>query len=135
MSNSKYRIQEKPLITGEKPREKKGYIRDFITNTWVNATPEEIEAVQIFAKQLVEDYNYPKSYIQTKPQYRVKQRPSGGKDFPVDIAVFSSNNHTNILLLNVRERIEKTVRNNWKIICVSPKRIWVYGLMEKKDYF
>lgn len=94
MSNSKYRIQEKPLITGEKPREKKGYIRDFITNTWVNATPEEIEAVQIFAKQLVEDYNYPKSYIQTKPQYRVKQRPSGGKDFPVDIAVFSSNNHT-----------------------------------------
>ncbi|MFC1561232.1 restriction endonuclease subunit M, partial [Candidatus Latescibacterota bacterium] len=54
----------------------------------------EIEAVQIFTIQLVEDYNYTKENIQTRPQYRVKQRPSGGKDFPVDIAVFSSNNHT-----------------------------------------
>jgi len=92
MSNTNYKpIKEK--IKAE-PEEKAGYVRDFITNTWVKATPEEIEAVQIFVKQLVEDYNYPKAHIQTRPQYRVKQRPSGGKDFPVDIAVFSSNNHT-----------------------------------------
>ncbi len=94
MAKNNYKIEEKPLVTGEKPGEKKGYIKDFITNTWVKATPEEIEAVQIFVKQLVEDYNYPEEHIQTRPQYRVKQRPSGGKDFPVDIAVFSSNNHT-----------------------------------------
>jgi len=94
MAKNNYKIEEKPLVTGEKPGEKKGYIKDFITNTWVKATPEEIEAVQIFVKQLVEDYTYPKEHIRTRPQYRVKQRPSGGKDFPVDIAVFSSNNHT-----------------------------------------
>jgi len=92
MSKTNYKpIKEKVKV---EPEEKKGYVRDYITNTWVKATPEEIEAVQIFVKQLVEDYNYPKAHIQTRPQYRVKQRPSGGKDFPVDIAVFSSNNHT-----------------------------------------
>jgi type I restriction enzyme M protein len=73
---------------------KDGYIIDFISGQEVKATPEEIEAVQVFAKQLVEDYGYPKDHVQTRPQYRVKQRPSGGKDFPVDIAVFSSSNHT-----------------------------------------
>lgn len=92
MSNTNYKpIKEKVKV---EPEEKKGYVRDFITNTWIKATPEEIEAVQIFVKQLVEDYTYPKEHIRTRPQYRVKQRPSGGKDFPVDIAVFSSNNHT-----------------------------------------
>jgi type I restriction enzyme M protein len=68
-----------------------GYIPDFITGQEVRATPEEVEAVQVFAKQLVEDYNYPKTHIQTHPQFRVKARPSDTKkDYPVDIAVFSS---------------------------------------------
>jgi len=93
MSKINYKpIKEK--VKAEPEKGKAGYIRDYITNTWVKATPEEIEAVQIFVKQLVEDYIYPKEHIRTRPQYRVKQRPSGGKDFPVDIAVFSSNNHT-----------------------------------------
>jgi type I restriction enzyme M protein len=93
MSKTNYKpIKEK--IKAEPEKEKAGYVRDYISNTWVKATPEEIEAVQIFVKQLVEDYKYPKTHIQTRPQYRVKQRPSGGKDFPVDIAVFSSSNHT-----------------------------------------
>ena len=72
---------------------KEGCIVDFISGQQVKATPEEIEAVQIFAKQLVEDYGYPKEHIQTRPQYRVKQRPSGGKEFPVDIAIFTSKAH------------------------------------------
>jgi len=93
MSNTNYKPQREE-VKSESEKGKTGYVRDFITNTWIKATPEEIEAVQIFVKQLVEDYNYPKDHIQTRPQYRVKQRPSGGKDFPVDIAVFSSNNHT-----------------------------------------
>jgi len=93
MSNTNYKPQREE-VKSEAEKGKAGYVRDFITNTWIKATPEEIEAVQIFVKQLVEDYNYPKDHIQTRPQYRVKQRPSGGKDFPVDIAVFSSNNHT-----------------------------------------
>ena len=32
--------------------------------------------MQVFARMLVEDYGYPKAYIQTRPQYRVKVRPS-----------------------------------------------------------
>lgn len=37
---------------------KDGYIIDFISGQEVKATPEEIEAVQVFARQLVEDYGY-----------------------------------------------------------------------------
>ena len=70
---------------------KAGYIFDYISGQEIKATPEEIEAVQIFSKQLVEDYNYPKEYIQTRPQFRVKVRPSDvKKEYPVDIAVFKN---------------------------------------------
>lgn len=55
--------------------EKDKYITDFISGQLVKATPEEISAVQVFARQLVEDYNYPKLHIQTHPQFRVKARP------------------------------------------------------------
>src|SRR3954453_20390501 len=70
---------------------KEGYIVDYISGQIVKATPEEVEAVQVFSKQLVEDYNYPKDHIQTRPQFRVKRRPSDTKkEYPVDIAVFSN---------------------------------------------
>ncbi len=74
---------------------KEGYTIDYISGNEVKATPEEIQAVQIFAQQLVEDYGYPKELIQTHPQYRVKARPSdtSGK-YPVDIAVFENENHS-----------------------------------------
>ena len=58
---------------------KVGYITDFISGKQVKATPEETEAVQVFSKQLIEDYNYPREYIQTRPQFRVKARPSDTK--------------------------------------------------------
>ncbi len=71
-----------------------GYIYDYISGEEVKATPEEIEAVQVFSKILVEDYGYPKSCIQTHPQYRVKVRPSDTKkEYPVDIAVFNGGEH------------------------------------------
>lgn len=71
---------------------KEGYIIDFISGQEVKATPEEIDAVQVFSKQLVEDYNYPKEHIQTRPQFRVKVRPSDThKEYPIDIAIFSDN--------------------------------------------
>ena len=64
-------------------------IIDYISGIEVNATPEEIDSVQTFSRQLVEDYGYPKEYIQTRPQHRVKVRPSDTKkEYPVDIAVF-----------------------------------------------
>lgn len=73
---------------------KDGYIYDYISGLPVKETPEEIEAVQPFCITLVEDYGYPKEYIQTRPQWRVKARPSDNKkEYPVDIAIFSGTNH------------------------------------------
>ena len=76
----------------EPPEElKEGYILDYISGHPVKATPEEVEAVQVFARRLVEDYEYPKEHIQTRPQYRVRKHPSDEeKSYPVDIAVFRS---------------------------------------------
>lgn len=66
-------------------------IIDYISGKAITYKPEEAQAVQPFAKMLVEDYGYPKGFIITHPQYRVKIRPSDiKKEYPVDIAVFSS---------------------------------------------
>ena len=73
---------------------KEGHIEDFISGVHVRATPEEVEAVQVFARMLVNDYGYPKELIQTRPQWRVRARPSDiKKGYPVDIAVFSDKTH------------------------------------------
>jgi len=64
---------------------------DYISGIEIVATPEEVEAVQVFSKQLVEDYGYSKNQIQTRPQFRVKSRPSDTKkEYPVDIAIFKN---------------------------------------------
>lgn len=67
-----------------------GYIQDFISGKLIKNTPEEREAVQVFSKRLVGDFSYPKEHITTRPQFRVKQSPSGKEKYPTDIAVFSS---------------------------------------------
>ena len=78
-------------MPGRETNLKPGFIEDFISGLPVKSTPEEIEAVQLFSRQLVEDYGYPKTCIQTRPQFRVKARPSDTKkEYPVDIAVFES---------------------------------------------
>lgn len=80
-------------MTAESNTPKEGYIYDFISGVEVKATPEEVNAVQVFSRILVEDYKYPKEHIQTRPQFRVKARPSDTKkEYPVDIAVFNSDN-------------------------------------------
>ena len=69
-------------------------IIDFISGMEITATPEEIEATQVFSKILVEDYLYPSKNIQTRPQFRIKARPSDRKkEYPVDIAVFTNEKH------------------------------------------
>ena len=79
-------------MKNNKTQMREGYLIDYITGNEVKATPEEVQAVQVFAKQLVMDYGYPKSCIQTRPQWRVKARPSDNKkEYPVDIAIFDSN--------------------------------------------
>lgn len=72
-----------------------GYVADYVSGIKVKATPEEVDAVQVFSKQLVEDYGYSKSQIQTRPQYRVKSAPSdSSKSYPVDIMVFADDSRT-----------------------------------------
>ncbi len=67
-------------------------IIDFISGRQVKDGPEERDAVQVFSKMLVEDYGYPKETIQTRPQFRVKVRPSDTKkEYPIDIAIFRNN--------------------------------------------
>ncbi len=88
---------------------KEGYLYDFISGTPVRATPEEIDAVQVFSQMLVNDYGYPKKLIQTRPQWRVKARPSDTKkEYPIDIAVFSDERHTEDSIQIIVECKKKT---------------------------
>ena len=90
---------------------KPGYIRDLISGYEVKATPEEVEAVQVFARRLVEDYGYEPLQIQTRPQFRVRKSPADvGKTYPVDIAVFHSNEKIEENLMLIVECKKKTHR-------------------------
>ena len=95
-----------------------GYIIDYITGNQVKETPEEIESVQPFSRKLVEDYGYPASNIMTHPQYRVKVRPSDvKKEYPVDIAVFSSSTHTDdncYIIIECKKKNRKDGREQLK---------------------
>lgn len=72
-----------------------GYIPDFISGKPVRGTPEELEAVQVISRRLVEDYGYPRALIQTRPQFRVRKAPSDTKkSYPVDLAVFRAPSRT-----------------------------------------
>ena len=91
---------------------KEGYIIDYISGSFVKDTPEEREAVQVFSEILVKDYGYPKDHIQTRPQWRVKVRPSDRKkEYPIDIAVFNSNDKTDDSLYIIVE-CKKKNRND-----------------------
>lgn len=70
------------------------FITDYISGLQVEATPEETEAVQIFSERLVREFGYPKEFIQTRPQYMVKESPSGSDRWPVDIVVFREGNRS-----------------------------------------
>lgn len=99
---------------------KEGYIYDYISGEEVKGSPEEIEAVQIFSKILVEDYEYPKEVIQTRPQFRVKVRPSDTKkEYPIDIAIFDN---------------KKKNEDDITIIVECKKKTRKDGLEQLKDY-
>lgn len=90
-------------------------IIDFISGKKIRATPEELQAVQPFLKKLVEDYGYPKAHIVAHPQWRVKVRPSDTKkEYPVDIAVFSGEKHTDdncYIIVECKKQLRKDGRS------------------------
>lgn len=121
-----------------------GYVKDFVSGYSVRATREELEAVQVFSKRLVEDFGYPKSHVITRPQYRVKRRPSEEKkSYPVDIAVFSNSRKADTDLLMVVECKAPNVKEGRKqleiYLTMSEAKIgvWFNGnehLYLRKDY-
>lgn len=113
---------------------KEGYLIDFISGKSVKDGPEEREAVQVFSKILVEDYGYPKEFIQTRPQYRVKARPSDTKkEYPLDIAIFTSANKSDDELLFVVECKKKdrkdgrTQLEDYLRFCKANFGVWFNG--------
>ena len=70
------------------------FIPDVISGLQVKAKPEEIEAVQPFATELMVTYGYPKGHIRNHPQWTVRRRPSDRTGhYPVDIVVFQDEKH------------------------------------------
>ncbi len=109
-------------------------IIDYISGLEVNATPEEINAVQPYSRILVEDYGYPKDMIQTHPQYRVKSSPSDKRGYPVDIAVFEYDTNNNKKLKIVVENKKSTRKDgqdqleDYLKFCEARIGIWYNGI-------
>ena len=108
-------------------------IVDFISGLEVQATPEEVTAVQPFSKILVEDYNYPKDMIITHPQVRVKSYPSDKKGYPIDIAVYDNDADGKRFLKMVVE-CKKPTRNDgldqlkiYLSFCEATLGVWFNG--------
>ena len=108
-------------------------IIDYVTGEEVNATPEEINAVQPYSRILVEDNGYPKSMIKTHPQYRVKASPSDKKGYPIDIAVFEPDDNNNLKLKIVVENKKPTRKDgqdqleDYLKFCEAKIGIWFNG--------
>jgi len=114
---------------------KDGYLIDYISGKRVKDGPEERDAVQIFARMLVEDYGYPKLHIQTRPQHRVKVRPSDKKkEYPVDIAVFSDDKKNEddlyiVIECKKKDRKDgKTQLQDYLRFCNASLGVWFNGL-------
>lgn len=118
----------------EQNQPKEGYIIDFISGQQVKASPEEVEATQVFSKILVEDYGYPKTQIQTRPQFHVKVRPSDTKkEYPVDIAVFCDTEKTDdslYLIVECKKKNRKDGRTqleNYLTLSKANLGVWFNG--------
>jgi type I restriction enzyme M protein len=119
----------------EEGEKREGQIQDVVSGHWVKASPEEVDAVQIFARRLIEDYDYPKSHIQTRPQFRVRKRPSDEeKSYPVDIAVFKNSRRIEDELFMVVECKKKNKKDGLAqlklYLDMSPAEVgvWFNGL-------
>ncbi|MDO6711173.1 N-6 DNA methylase [Aliiglaciecola sp. 2_MG-2023] len=118
---------------------KEGYILDYISGLPVKATPEEIDAVQVFSEILVVDYGYPVEHIQTRPQWRVKVRPSDNKkEYPIDIGVFGGEEHTeeNVeIIIECKKKNRKDGRGQLEdYLRFSKARIGVWFNGDEREY-
>lgn len=87
------------------------YITDYVSGERVKAGPEEIEAVQIFSRRLIEEYGYGRAQMRTRPQFRIKESPSGKEKYPADIVVFHDERQTydNVyMVVECKRRVKRT---------------------------
>ena len=112
------------------------YIIDYISGQEIKWSPEEIEATQVFSKRLVEEYLYNKECLQTRPQFHVRKSPSdeAKKEYPVDIAIFSSSSRAEsdlVWLVECKKRTRKDGIEQLKLymdMCSSVQRwVWFNG--------
>lgn len=118
---------------------KEGYLKDFISGQIIKATPEEVDAVQVFSEILVNIYGYPKENIQTRPQWRVKGRPSDTKKtYPVDIVVFSNSNHieeNTQIIIECKKKNRKDGRGQLEnYLTFSKGRVGVWFNGEEREF-
>jgi type I restriction enzyme M protein len=104
------------MATSEK---KTMYITDYISGEQVRAGPEEVEAVQVFSRRLVEEYGYDKAQIRTRPQFKIRESPGGREKYPIDIAVF---------------RDERQIHDNLYIVVECKRRSRRSGVRQLKMY-
>jgi Type I restriction enzyme R protein N terminus (HSDR_N) len=130
----------KPDAAGELKIEKRpGYIEDYISGVLVKATPEETESVQVFARRLVEDYGYDRLRTQTRPQFRVRRRPSDEeKSYPVDIAVFTNERKLEedlYLIVECKQKTRKDGVAQLKLYMdMSPAEVGVWFNGDEHEY-
>ncbi len=124
----------KSSVTTSEDIVKDGYLTDYISGKSIKDGPEEREAVQVFSRMLVEDYGYPKVHIQTRPQHRVKVRPSDTrKEYPIDIAVFTDGkkNEDDIYIVvecKKKDRKDgKTQLQDYLRFCKAGLGVWFNG--------
>jgi len=114
------------------------YITDYISGERVKAGPEETETVQVFSRRLVEEYGYSRAQIRTRPQFRIKESPSGREKFPVDIAVFHDERHTydNLyIVVECKRRVKRTGVTQLKMyMSLSAAQIGVWSNGEEHVY-
>lgn len=104
----------------------------------MSATPEETEAVQVFARRLVQEFGYPKEHIRTRPQFMVREAPSAKDKWPVDIAVFRDDAHayTNLwMVVECKRRTIKEGRRQLEIyLSLTPAQVGVWFNGEEHLY-
>jgi len=108
-------------------------IRDYISGQRIQATPEELEAVQPFARRLVEDLGYSRQQVQTRPQFMIRGAPSGSPKWPVDIAVFPDEQRDHGSVYMIVECKQPTRRDGYDQLvsylnlCPASLGVWFNG--------
>jgi type I restriction enzyme M protein len=122
-------------LTNQALEEKEGYVRDYLTGDLIKANPEEVEARQIFLKKLVEEYDYPKSRLETEVTITKGSQKIGS----ADIVVYHSDVHTvdniRVIVETKREDRDDGVEQLKSYLAPTPAEFGVWFNGQNIEYF